>query len=175
MKPSSGEMESARARVRSALQSSEAMLEKQHDYEVWMGYAEQASAEAWSADKLRVEFGGDQDRLEGVVAAAYYRSWFLESVEPEFQWQELLRTGGGLHFAERAVDWEADIDPSVEGREIPVEDLGNPVHEPGDFLRRHGYTVAYLAVERALRIHDPDDLPGLKRDDAMSAVRSVSG
>jgi hypothetical protein len=168
-------MESARARVRSVLQSSEVVLEKQEDYEVWMGYAGQVSAEAWSADRLRVEFGEDEDRLGGVVAAAYYRSWFLESVEPDFQWQELLRTGGGLHFAEQAVDWEADTDPSVEDRDIPIEALGNGVHETGDFFRRHGYTVAYLAVERALRIHDLNDLPGLERDDVVSAVRAVSG
>jgi len=175
VKPSSGEMESARARVRSALQSSEALLEKQEDYEVWMGYANQVSAEAWSPDRLRVEFGEDKDRLEGVVAAAYYRSWFLESVKPDFQWQELLRTGGGLHFAEQAVDWEADTDPSVEDRDIPIEALGNDMHEPGDFLRRHGYTVAHLAVERSLRIHDLNELPGLERDDVVSAVRAVSG
>jgi len=172
IKPSSGEMEAARGVTRSALLGCEEVLRKGVEYEVWLGYGGRCSAEALEEDLIRVEFGAENKELEGVAAAAYYRSWFLESVAPDFQWQELLRVGGGLCFAEQVVDREPDVE-ELEGRDPPVEALGNPVERPGDSLARHGYSLSYHLVTRLLRLHGLEVLPELKRQDVEDAVEAA--
>lgn len=174
IKPSDSELKEARNAAEGILATCEAMLVKDDDYTLSLDWREEFGSAAFGSDSLRAGFNTEEEwkeKLRFHVAKAYADSYFQEFRDAFFYWEELLRLGMSLVFAEELTGHSPELDDLETVKEewgSMRERIGDEV---GDYeeMRVYGFTAAYYIAEKLLENHDYEELPELTKTDIVEA------
>lgn len=176
IKPEKHELEQARNIIEQVVGTAEAFQEKDQALNFGLAWDRKIEPVVASSQKVILRFNTDLDDWEnqfrGAVARGYAQTWFLEHIQPELHWQELLMLGHSLHFSERVTGTEAKIDDKKTIAEIWPEikdNLSLSKDEINHELIHHGFSLAYLIVEELLENHEMKDIPELSRSEIIEA------
>lgn len=182
IRPTQKELREATQTLETSLKAFEPVLEKEEEIELDLRVSNHFSGQAWEPGRAAVDFDpraeGWRERLRGVAAVAFAQAWFLEYRQPEMHWEEMLRIGLSIHFAERNTEWEPGLDP----RQTVSEDwpsiktgLSSPLEESRDELVGRGYSASYYIVEQLMKSTDIDEVPQRSLSDVEEAGDQALG
>lgn len=176
LKPEEHELREARQVVEGIITSAETILEKEADFEVGLSWNSRFEPAVRHPEEMNLHFNTQvddwKDRLKQITAQAYAKSWFLENVEPELHWQEMLMLGHSLGFAEKVTGEKPHLNDRSEVDEAwpeLKEELSRPAEEMDPDMMRYGFSTAYFLAQELMKQHDLEEFPGLKRSDVINA------
>lgn len=169
IKPSQDRFRQVRTHVSNTLKSCAPVLQKQKDFEVELSRGEISSANS-TEDNIQIVYGEDDQRLKGMSAAGYYRSWFMEHRKPSFQWEEMLRLGGSLLFSERTTSWSVKGD-AINMADVEKSDLQDSLDETTPALRANGFILSYKIAKALDR--QPSELVDCTKTDVVSCFETL--
>ena len=161
--------------VEGLLQTCEAILAKNSDLQIYLGWADQSSPEVFSKEEARINVAeGEEwrDQLKITVAQAYAQSWFLEYKSNSYHWEELLTLGHSQRFAENITGEKPELDPREEVAEnwnTLREELQLSLVEETDEISHYGFSLAYYLAEELEEVHSLEDFPELGMSDILEA------
>lgn len=198
IKPKSHELEEAKRTVKKALQAVEAVVEKEENLEVelgWTGdkYAKEklggVSGFTHSPTRIEIKFNTEPENwkeyLKAATAHEYGHTLFFEEHGEDivFNWQDVLFEAHSQHFAEKIfpnieVPWREKYSEEklAENWESLKEVLNKEIdpdrslmYGRGSFPEWIGYSLSYRIGEKLLKGHELEELPNLKRSDVLEA------
>jgi hypothetical protein len=180
IKPEKHELEEIRSIIDQVTSTAEAFQDKEKAVSFGVAWDSRIEPVVKSNKEIVVRFNTDNDdwqnQVRGAVARGYAQSWFLENVQPEFHWQELLMLGHSLHFSEKVTGTETVVDEksSISNLWKDMRDnLSLPKEEVNHELVRHGFSTSYYLVEQLLENHEMEELPDLNRSEVIKAGNKV--
>ncbi|MFB6100801.1 MAG: DUF2268 domain-containing putative Zn-dependent protease [Candidatus Nanohalobium sp.] len=199
IRPQDHELREARNTVQGALEASKAVLPKEENIEVSLGWEDSdfiqevdgATGRCHSPRKIELyfnsEISGWKKSLKSTTAHEFAHAWFHEQKETDFEnlmfvWQQVLMDAHAQLFAEKITDYIDPVSKTASKEEIKNnwdeirEQMSKEFGEAedifygnGDYPRWLGYTVAYRIGEKLLEEHDLEEFPELKRSDVLEA------
>jgi len=176
LKPEKHEIREARQIVEGTLTTAETMLEKEADFEIGLSWSSRFEPAVLNPEKVSLRFNTQddnwKDRLKQITAQGYAHSWFLENIEPELHWQEVLMLGHSLNFAEQATGQKPSLNDRSEVSQRwsnLKQELSRPAEEMEPEMMRYGFSAAYYIAEQLQKNHDLEEFPDLKRSDVIVA------
>lgn len=182
IKPGEHELREARQLVETTLSTAEAVLEKDAAYEAGLSWNTRFEPVVYGPEELGIGFNSRPDgwkqRVKQVAAQAYAKAWFLEHVEPELHWQEVLMLGHSLLFSEQITGEKPELNDRAEIQEHWKElkqQLSRPVDDLNPEIAKYGFSTAYYIAEKLAESHELGEFTGLNRSDVEAAGEAVFG
>ncbi|MFB6215481.1 MAG: hypothetical protein ABEJ72_00705 [Candidatus Aenigmatarchaeota archaeon] len=175
IQPSRQVLEKARSKVDVVMQSCEAVLPKDENFEVLLGCSDRFESQALDETAIAVRFNPSDDweeALEEVAARGYAESWMEEYKDPVFHWEQVLVLGHALKFAEKITGNTPELDDfeTLEDNWLDIRDeLGEHKTVESDILSAYGFSLAYMIADELLENHGFEDFPEMTMSDVIDA------
>lgn len=178
VKPEKHDFREARETVENTLENCEYTLERDEPLEVNIGSfpGERGARGLAEPFNLQIYFNPDienwQEELRKVVQNYYAKSWFYESHEPAFFWEEVLASSLGLMFLEET-GYERkpeEVDSSIAEWEDKKNLLSEEVFE---VRTEFSWQLNWFIGKRLTEKHDLEDFSELTKKDVMKAGDSI--
>lgn len=176
IQPSKQVIEKARTKVDTVLQTCEAVLPKDEDYEILLGSDDIFQSQALDETAIAVRFNSSEDdwqeKLGAVTARGYAESWMEEYKDPVFHWEQLLVLGQALNFAENITGLEPELDDieTLKDNWLDMrEELGEHKTVESEILNAYGFSLAYVLADELLENHGYTEFPEFTKSDLVDA------